>query len=244
MRYKVVVAYDGSGYIGWQTQHQKNSVQEAIESVLSLIHCAPITIVGSGRTDRGVHAYGQVFHFDSMMKMTCDKFKYVLNTQLDKSIHILSIEQVEDEFHARFSVVKKEYIYLVSTHTHNPMMRNYMHIERNDISLKRMQETCSIFVGTFDFTSFTSTKIDKRKQRVKTIYKFTVEKQEHIYKFTIVGDGFLRYMVRMLVQTVLMVGMNKLEPVQAFEMLQAKDKDACRHKADACGLYLSKVYYE
>lgn len=244
MRYKVTVAYDGSMYAGWQTQHRNDSVQETIEVVLSRIFNEPIIIVGSGRTDRGVHAKAQVFHFDADRAIGCDKLKYALNTQMDRSIIIRFVEIVDDKFHARFSVLRKQYQYYVSNDVLNPFIRNYMHVEKNQLDIQAMKEVCTKFIGTYDFTSFTSAKIHEHKSRVKTIFAFNVIQNESSYVFTIEGNGFLRYMVRMIIQTVLMVGLGRLSVEDVAAMLIAKDKHACRYKAPACGLYLTKVSYK
>ena len=243
MRYKVTVAYDGSKYHGWQTQRKGNSIEEAIEAVLEIMHGYPTEIVGSGRTDSKVHAIGQVFHFDSQLGMNEKRMKIALNAQLDKSIRIKKVEIVSDEFHARFDVKQKRYDYYLTSDTTNPFVRNYMEVDYHPLNYDKMLKAASFFLGTHDFTSFTSSKIDQRKDKIRTIIRFEIKKEKDVTNFIIVGDGFLRYMVRMMVQTLIMVGKGKIEVGEVKQMLDAKNKHICKYKANACGLYLVEVVY-
>lgn len=243
MRYKVTVAYDGSNYHGWQTQRKGNSIEEAIEAVLKQMHGEVIEITGSGRTDSKVHAIGQVFHFDSTLDISEERMKVALNSQLDKDIRIKKVTIVDDTFHARFSAQEKRYEYYVTQDTTNPFIRNYMAVDYAKLDLDKMKAAASIFLGTHDFTSFTSSKIDQRKDRVRTITKFDVRQENMVTHFIIEGDGFLRYMVRMMVQTIIMVGKEKVTIDEVKEMLEAKNKHTCKYKGEACGLYLVEVKY-
>lgn len=244
MRFKVVVAYDGSSFHGWQTQHKNNSVQEAIEKVLSDIHQSTIAIVASGRTDSKVHALKQVFHFDSDLDISESQLVLALNSQLPKTIRIRSAEIVHNDFHARFDATGKRYGYYLSNDTKNPFIHNYMDIDFYPLDLELMQEAATIFLGTHDFTSFTSAKINPNKSKIKTITNFEISKEDDVTKFIIEGDGFLRYMVRMIVQTVILVGKKKLSVEYVKEMLDAKDKHLCSYKANPSGLYLEDVFYK
>lgn len=244
MRYKVVVSYQGTSYQGWQTQHRNNSVQEEIESVLKIIHKEDVEITASGRTDAKVHALGQVFHFDSHLDMSEMGFKNALNALLSKRIRVKSVEQVDDEFHARFHATSKRYDYYVSNDIENPFIVDYMGIEEYSLDLSLMQECADVFVGTHDFTSFTSARIDERKSRVKTIYRIEVLEDNNCYHFVFEGNGFLRYMVRMLVQTIIEVGKERISVQDAQQMLESKNKHACKYKADPRGLYLVSVSYK
>ncbi len=244
MRYKVIVAYDGSHYVGWQTQHQNNSVQEAIECVLYQIHKQKIEIVGSGRTDAKVHAKGQVFHFDSNLSMSAEAIERACNSLLSKDIRVQSVHEVCDDFHARFHAKRKCYEYLISKEMNNPFIQSYMSIESNALDINKMQKCADIFVGTHDFTSFTSARIDVRKSRVKTIHSIDIQEYDSYIKLRFEGNGFLRYMVRMLTQTIIEAGKGKLEISEVERMLKARSKEVCRYKASPCGLYLAEVIYE
>jgi len=243
MRYKVTVAYDGSNYHGWQTQRKGKSIEEAIEAVLKQMHKYDVEIVGSGRTDSKVHALGQVFHFDSNLNISEERMKIALNTQLDKSIRIQKVEIVSDTFHARFDALEKRYDYYLTDNLNNPFIRNYMEVEYHSLDYNKMKEAAQYFLGTHDFTSFTSSKIDQRKDKIRTIKTFDIIQENDVTHFIIEGDGFLRYMVRMMVQTIIMVGKGKIEASEVKQMLDAKDKHICRYKANACGLYLVAVKY-
>lgn len=243
MRYKVTVAYDGSMYHGWQTQRKGNSIEEAIEAVLKVMHDYDVEIVGSGRTDSKVHAIGQVFHFDSELGMNEERMKVAFNAQLDKSIRIKKVEIVSDEFHARFDAKQKHYDYYLTSDTTNPFVRNYMEVDYHSLNYDKMVEAANFFLGTHDFTSFTSSKIDQRKDKIRTITRFEILQEYDVTHFIIAGDGFLRYMVRMMVQTVIMVGKGKVEVEEVKQMLDAKNKHICKYKANACGLYLVEVVY-
>lgn len=243
MRYKVTVAYDGSNYNGWQTQLSGNSIQNVIEAVLSQICAEKITIVASGRTDKGVHALGQVFHFDTERNLTNEKWQYVLNTKLPHDIRIIKVEQVEETFHARFSACKKTYRYIFSNDLLNPFTYQHKTLIKAIVDIEKMQEVANIFIGEHDFTSFCSSKIDERKPRVKTIYSISVEQINNDIILTFSGNGFLRYMVRMLSQVILEVGKNTLTKEEVKKMLVAKDKHCNRFKAESNGLYLVSVEY-
>lgn len=244
MKYKLTIAYDGSKYIGWQTQHQNNSIQEALELAISKLFNESIDIVASGRTDAKVHALGQVIHFESKKQIPCEKVKMALNTLVETTIKIKKVELVPEDFHARFSAKSKRYDYYLSLDATNPFIINYMGIEKvKSLDLNLMQECAKVFITTTDFTSFTSSKIHELKNRVRTITKFEIIKENNYYHFIIEGNSFLRYMVRMIVQTVIEVGKHTITINDVEKMLVAKNKDACRYKASANGLYLVEVKY-
>lgn len=242
-RVKVTCAYDGSGYRGWQRQTNANSVQGVIEQMLTKLHKHPIEITASGRTDAQVHAYGQVFHFDSEKDIEESHWKQAMNSMLPKDIRIQEVELVNDSFHARFSAVSKRYDYLISQDVNNPFLLNYMALEAHQLDISYMQTCADIFLGTHDFTSFTSAKIDPRKPRTKTITRLDVVQEGNYIRLIFEGSGFLRYMVRMIAQTLIEAGKHRITKNEIEEMLQKQDKHVCRYKAVACGLYLVSVKY-
>lgn len=243
MRYKAVVSYDGSRYIGWQKQPKPNTIQETIEKALSDMHHHPIGITASGRTDTGVHALGQVFHFDSEMKIDNEHWCRALNALLPKDIRMQRVDLASDDFHARFDVISKRYDYLITDQMNNPFLENYMAKIYQKLDAPYMQECASIFLGTHDFTSFTSNKIDHRKDRVKTITCLDIVEENGYIRMIFIGSGFLRYMVRMLAQTLIEAGKHKITKEEIKEMLDSRDKHVCRYKAVANGLYLMEVHY-
>ena len=241
---KAVVAYDGHGYCGWQVQPGLRTIQGEIERVIKLISKQSITIVGSGRTDAKVHAMGQVFHFECDMKMKPEDWLKAMNRLLPKDIRIMKCEMAEADFHARFSAVKKRYDYYITHEVDNPFIQNYMAKDSRRLDVEKMRECAKVFIGTHDFTSFTSNKIHEEKSRVRTIEQIQILDEGNCVHFIFVGDGFLRYQIRMMVQTLIEAGKHRLDYEQIALMLEAKDKHACRYKADACGLYLVEVFYE
>lgn len=243
MRWKATVSYDGSKYAGWQRQTNALGIQEIIEGVLLRLHKSKVEIVASGRTDAQVHAYGQVFHFDSDKEIAEDHWKLALNSMLPKDIRIQKVERVHDDFHARFHAERKRYDYLVSRDVDNPFLQNYMAMDNCKLDVAYMRECAIIFIGTHDFTSFTSAKIDPRKPRIKTISRLEIIEEETCVRLIFEGNGFLRYMVRMLAQVLIEAGKHRLDKAQLQHMLNGKDKHLCRYKADACGLYLMQVMY-
>lgn len=243
MRYKATVSYDGSSYSGWQAQINAHGIQEEIERALSTMHQAPVEITAAGRTDRGVHAVGQVFHFDSEMNLNSEHFTRALNSLLPIAIRIQEVIPVSENFHARFDCIGKRYDYLVSNRKNDPFIQKRMMIDTALLDVAYMRDCAQIFIGTHDFTSFTSSRIDQRKPRIKTVTSIQVQEEDGYLRMIFEGKAFLRYMVRMMAQTLIEAGKHRLNKEQIQQMLDAKDKHACRYKAEACGLYLMEVRY-
>ena len=216
-RYKVTLSYDGTAYGGWQRQTNTHSIQQEIEAAMEKIEGNFIRITASGRTDAHVHALGQVFHFDSAKDLAPENWRRALNSLLPHDIRIQDVCLVEDDFHARFHAVSKRYDYLITTDVNN--------------------------LGTHDFTSFTSSKLDPRKSKVKTITRLDIVQEEHAVRLVFEGNGFLRYMVRMIAQTLIEAGKHRLDVADVKQMLYGQDKHLCRYKAQAEGLYLVHVTY-
>lgn len=244
IRYKVTVSYNGANYHGWQTQQQGNSVQEQIEQVLETIQRTKTEICASGRTDAKVHAMGQVFHFDSIVDM--DERAYVrgLNGLLPKDIRVIKVERVEDDFHARFHAISKRYDYYLTSDVNNPFVNDFMGKESTKLDIEYMRECAKVFIGEHDFTTFTSSKIDPRKSRIKTISRLDILEEGNVTHFIFEGNGFLRYMVRMLVQTLIEAGKHRISLEDVKIMLEGKNKHLCRFKAQPQGLYLVEVKYK
>lgn len=238
------VAYDGWGYAGWQKQENALGIQEVIEEALRNIHKHETSIVASGRTDAGVHALGQVFHFESDGKIAPEAYVRALNALLPMDIRIQEAHVEKEDFHARFSCISKEYLYITTRDILDPFAQRYKGLIYRDLQLDPMAEASSYLIGKHDFTSFSSSRIDPRKSRVKTIRKICIKRDGKDIRFTFVGNGFLRYQVRMMVGTLIEVGKQTIEPIDVKKMLEAKDKDICRYNASAHGLYLMHVQYK
>lgn len=241
---KCIVSYDGSNYCGWQVQPNLLTIQGEIERVLSMIMNRSVSIVGSGRTDSKVHALGQVFSFVHDKEMSCIQLKTAMNRLLPKDIRILSVSEVSDNFHARFDAIHKRYDYYVSFDMENPFIRHYMAIINQPLDTCAMQEAAHVFLGTHDFTSFTSAKIHQEKNRVRQVTRCEIVAYENYLQMIFEGDSFLRYQIRMMAAVLIEVGLHRLTCDEVKKMLEACDKHACRYKADPCGLYLVSVDYK
>lgn len=238
------VMYHGAHYSGWQIQDTKVSIQSTIQMVLSRMHHHPVKVTGSGRTDAGVHAFGQCFHFDTELDISEERWVYALNSQLPKDIKILGAQFVDPRFHARFSVVSKQYDYLVFKEEGNPFTYQTHLSITQELNLEAMNKAMGYLIGTHDFTSFCANSLEEMPNQVRTLMNFQCFDEDDQYRFVLIGNGFMRYMVRMLVAVVLDVGLNKLKPSDVLDILDKKDKRAYSGIVDACGLYLMEVNYE
>ena len=241
MRYKATVSYDGTNYGGWQSQKNSNSIQTEIEKAISKICNEEIKITGSGRTDKGVHAIGQVFHFDT--EKSFKDIKLAINSQLPQDIHIVEVEQVNDDFHARFSAVGKHYDYLINLGEYDPLTRNYMLQLGKELDIEYMKKAAEVFIGEHDFSSFNATSFKEAENQSRNIEKIEILLENKCARLSFYGDGFLRYMVRMLSATLIEAGLHKISIEEIEQMLNAKDKQACHYNVDGCGLYLVEVFY-
>lgn len=242
-RFKCVVSYDGTAYIGWQSQCKNNSIQEKIESVLKRISNEDIKAVAAGRTDAKVHAYGQVFHFDTDFTLDASRWHWAMNGYLPKDIHIQSIEEVGQEFHARFSVKRKQYDYRINLGEYDVCMIHYAYQCRHQLNVEEMEVASKILIGKHDFSSFCANSLEQFPNQVREIEDIVFTKENDILTISYRGKGFLRYMVRMLTATLIEVGRGRLTPEDVRNMLEARDKECCKHNAEPQGLYLMKIEY-
>jgi tRNA pseudouridine38-40 synthase len=238
------VMYHGAHYSGWQVQDDKPSIQSTIQSVLSRMHHHPVKIAGSGRTDAGVHAFGQCFHFDTDLSLSEERWVVAINSQLPKDIRILDARFVHSKFHARYSVLSKRYDYLISKEESNPFSyQTHLSITKK-LNYHAMNQAISVLIGTHDFSSFCSNTKEEMPNQVRTLMHFECSDEGEQIRFILIGDGFLRYMVRMLVAVVLDVGLGKLQVKDVQDILDKKDKRAYSGIVDPCGLYLMEVHYK
>ncbi len=244
MIYKCTVAYDGSKFSGWQKQPGIKTVQDTIESALSIIQKQNVSIHGSGRTDAGVHAFGQVFHFESHLNMDADAYQRALNALLPKSVFVHKVEIVNDLFHARFHARSKTYQYRLNTDSLDIFRIDYEYQLNQALDTEAMRQCAAIFNGTHDFTSFNATELNIVSNQIRTISHFNIEDNEGHLVFEIKGDGFLRYMVRMLIAACVEVGLGRLNCDDIRLILDSKNKNAFNKNIDSCGLYLLEVDYE
>lgn len=242
MRYKITFSYDGSGFHGFQKQNGKRTVQEEIEKVLSSINDAPVKIIGAGRTDSGVSATFQVAHFDFDKDITLYKLKSALNSYLPNDIYIKKVEEVSNDFHARYMVKLKIYEYKINTLEYNPIHRNQEFQYCKTLNVDKMKEAVKYFVGVHDFTSFASAQ-DKREDKVREIVSAKVLFKDGIITIVFKGKGFIKYQVRNMVGMLIKIGEGKYEPTCIKTILDEKDRTKASINAPAEGLTLVKIEY-
>lgn len=240
-RIKCTVAYDGTLFNGYQRQPGQRTVQGEIEAALEKISKQPVTIHSSGRTDTGVHAYGQVFHFDSVVNMDGSRYVRALNSILPEDIYIIDSQEVHPEFHSRYHGKVKEYRYRLSLNEYNPMKRNYVYYHRFSLDVEKMREAMTYLLGTHNFTSFCGNLDDIDK--VRTIYQADLIDEDGELTFIFVGNGFLRYMIRIMVGTLIQIGEGKKKPEDIKTIIEAKNRKLAGHTAKPQGLYLQRVDY-
>lgn len=242
---KCTVTYDGSQFHGYQVQPGERTVQSEIQAALARMHHGQLVkIVASGRTDAGVHAHGQVFHFETPLRVPEDRWAVALNSLLPDDIYIRQAEAVSEQFHARYDVKKKEYRYRLLTREEPDLFRRAFttHIKQ-PIDLSAMNEAAGAIIGTHDFSCFCAANT-KVKDKVRTIYYLSVQQEkddETIIR--VVGSGFLYQMVRIITGTLLDVGTHKLDPSQVGLIIAGRDRQAASATAPPQGLTLWKVTY-
>ena len=246
MRYKLTIAYDGTGFAGFQIQPRDRTVQGELEkSLKTMTKGINDKVHGSGRTDSGVHALGQVVHYDYPGKLSEKAMFNAMNTLLPDDIVVQKVERVDSNFHSRFSAKEKTYIYrLYNGKTRNPFTRAYAYWHPYPLDITRLREALTYIEGEYDFTSFASTK-DPIENKVRSIYEARVdydyEKQEFIFLFR--GNGFLYNMIRVLMGTLIEIGDGRREPKEMQRLLEVKDRNQAGPTASPLGLYLKSVAY-
>lgn len=244
-RYKCVIAYDGTDFSGYQIQPNKRTVQRELEAALAKIHKDnEVKVFASGRTDAGVHAKGQVIHFDSPLLISADRWEAALNACLPRDISVFSVEKVSESFHARFSAVGKEYRYfLYLASKRDPFRRNYAYQYPFPLDLEAMKAAGRYLLGTHDFTSFCSAKTEV-EDKIRTISEIHFSLEGDLLTIQFIGSGFLYNMVRILVGTLLETGSGSRSPETIPELLLKKDRRLAGKTAPAYGLYLWQVFFD
>ncbi len=241
---KLVIEYDGSEYYGWQRQADGPTIQEMIESSLSEITGENISLYGSGRTDSGVHALGQVANFNTDSRVTAEEFQKGLNSILPKDIVILGSEEAEPEFHAQFSSKSKIYLYKVLNRSYrSALLRKRVWQVPYRLKLGTMNEAACELVGEHDFSAFAQAGIEV-KSKVRTVISAEFKKSgDDILEFTIEANGFLKRMVRLIVGTLIQVGKERISPGEFAVILNSGNKNKFVLAAPPSGLYLKEVKY-
>ncbi len=243
MRYLIRFSYDGTLFHGLEKQKGYRTIQEEMENVLTYINnSCYVKLVCSGRTDKGVHALLQTAHADINVEITEDKLKRAMNSLLPNDIHVISTKVVKNDFHARYMVKEKTYIYKLNMGEFNPLERNYVYQFNRNLDVKAMQDAIKYFIGVHDFKAFTPSK-DKRNSYVREIYDAKISKSKDILIFTFRGNGFIKYQVRNMVGLLIQIGLGKKDKSSLKEILEGKNRNAGYRTAHPEGLYLIKVKY-
>lgn len=246
MRYFMTFSYDGTAYRGYQKQPGEKTIQEEIEKILTKINSEKhVSISATGRTDAGVHALNQKAHFDLEHDVEEEKLRDSLNKMLPDDIYVKRIEKVSENFHARFDVKAKEYIYKINVGEYNPLEKNYVYQYNKRLDVSEMERALKYLEGEHNFKSFTKMNSEK-DDYVRTIIQATLireVKNVNEIVISLVGTGFLRYMVRNIVGLLIEIGEGKRKSEEIYTILQAEDRSAAGKIAPPNGLYLKDVFY-
>ncbi|CAM3217979.1 tRNA pseudouridine(38-40) synthase TruA [Vagococcus fessus] len=241
---KLTIEYDGKRYLGWQRLGDSDkTIQGKIEMTLSKMTGEELEIVGSGRTDSGTHARGQVANFKTASTMTPEKMMSYLNNALPRDIVITNVEEVPERFHARYNASGKQYSYYVwNKEVPSAIERNFSYHYPQELDTKKMQAACDKLVGEHDFIGFSSLKKTK-KSTVRTINSIAIDTKGNLIQFKFVGEGFLYNMVRIMMGTILAVGSGEMELSNIDEIFEKKVRQAAGETVPGHGLFLDEVYY-
>ena len=250
MNYKLLIQYDGTDFHGWQVQESDRTIQGELERVIATLEDAPVAVVGSGRTDAGVHAEGQIANVQLSRTFTPGKLRAAINGNLWRDIRVLHVEKANDDFHARFSASRKTYVYrIVNAPVMSPFWRRFAHHEARPLDIARMTEAARKLLGEHDFTAFASAK-SNGESRVRNIMDCTLDSvwdaraRSAIIEFRITANGFLRYMVRSIVGTLIEVGHGAKDSDTIHTALVTGDRSLAGKTAPANGLSLFQVDYD
>lgn len=244
MRYLITFSYDGSSFKGYQRQKNLKTVQGSIEEVLTkLNNNKKVNLVSSGRTDIGVHALNAKAHFDLDINITLYSLQKVLNKKLNGEIYIKEIEIVDNNFHARYNVAYKTYIYYINTNTYNSIERNYIYQYNKKLDIEKMKEALYLIKGIHDFRGFCFQSKEK-ENTIREIIDFSIIEKDGIIEISITGNGFLRKMVRSIVGILIEIGSLRKEKEEIIKILDNKGLFHNKNIVPGCGLYLKEVVYK
>src|SRR5690625_537532 len=243
---KCTISYDGTHFSGSQIQPNKRTIQAEVEKALKNMHKGTdIRMYSSGRTDAGVHAKAQVFHFESPLHIPPVNWKKALNALLPDDIDVKELEYVPLSFHAQFDALEKEYRYFVWNSKERDVFKlNYSYFYPYEVDMEKVKAACTIFEGTHDFTSFCSARSTVKGSKVRTLYEVSCHKKGDEMMFILRGNGFLYNMVRIIVGVLLDVGSGRIELADIEEMFQQKNRIFAGKTLPPEGLFLWKVTYD
>lgn len=243
-RVKLVVAYDGTNYSGWQLQKNAITIEQKLNEALTTLLNEEIAVVGASRTDAGVHSLGNVCIFDTESRIPAEKMCYALNSRLPEDIVVQNSCEVASDFHPRAGKSSKIYEYRVLNRTFpDPTRRRDTYFYHYPLNIEAMQKAATYLEGEHDFKSFCSVHAQV-ETTVRTIYSCTVEKEEDVIKIRVTGNGFLYNMVRIIAGTLIEVGAGKREPEEILTMLEKTDRTVAGPTAPAHGLTMIGIQYE
>ena len=241
---KLTIEYDGKCYNGWQKQPDKLNIQGEIEKAIYNITKEKVELIGSGRTDAGVHALGQVANFKTNSNIPIEKIPLAINSQLKSSIIIKSAEEVDERFHSRYNAKHKTYRYIINnSKTGTALYRNLQYCFPIKLDVEKMKEASKFFEGEHGFKAFKSSGTSA-KNSVRTIYKAVVKEEGENIIIELTGNGFLYNMVRIISGTLLDVGLGKINPSEIPDIINSKDRQRAGKTLPAHGLYLVEVLYD
>lgn len=240
MRYLMKVSYDGSGFYGFQRLNDYRTVQKVLEEALGVINKGEVLVKGASRTDKGVHAYGQMIHFDIDYDIPVDRLMYAVNRILDNDIRVLDCKKVGNDFRARFNVKRKKYVYKINLGDFDCLKSRFFLQVYGKLDIDKMSECAKVFLGYHDFRNFVAGERDNYLMCVEDI-KFNMNND--ILEIEFLGKSFYRYMVRNMVGAMLEVGMHKKEICDVSKMLDDYMIKKQMMTAPACGLYLMDIEY-
>ena len=243
MNYKITIEYDGTKYNGWQRQgNTKNTLQEKFENVISQMCGKSVEIFASGRTDRGVHAKGQVANFKCDAGMTSGDILTYLNRYLPEDVRVTDVEEVDERFHSRLNSKSKTYEYSIATEKPDVFMRKYVYFPEEIPDIDKMKSAAKKMLGTHDFHGFSSVGKTK-KSTVRTVNSIDITETDGIIKVTVNGSGFLYNMVRIIVGTLYEIGIGKKDMGVIDEILETKSREKAGITMPPEGLCLKEVFY-
>jgi tRNA pseudouridine38-40 synthase len=242
---KITLAYDGTDFCGWQIQPAQPTIQGVLEAVLTKIEGSAVKVHGSGRTDAGVHALGQVASFHLANPIPTENLRKAMNHLLPEAVRVLRIEEAAADFHARHSARAKTYEYRIwREEICPPLVSRYVFPFPYPLDEERMRQAAPRFCGTRDFRSLAANDGELAASTVRTVFSSTIERQGEQLNYQVRGSGFLYHMVRNAVGTLIEVGRGNLAPEDIDHLLEAKDRSAAGATAPARGLFLVEVEYE
>ncbi len=241
---KLIIEYEGTAYSGWQSQNDVIGIQEVIETAIKKTTGEKVKLIGSGRTDAGVHAKGQVANFYTKSSIPGSRMKIPLNINLPDDIKIIESEEVDLDFHSRFSARKKRYRYIIyNGKIPRPLYRNFSYHVTRDLDIDEMRKASKYFVGEKDFKSFMGRGAVVHTT-VKKLYSIDIIEKDEFIEIVVEGKSFLKNMIRIIVGTLVFVGIGRIKSKDVEKIIEGRNRSLAGPTAPAHGLFLEKVYYD